>query len=132
MILSLLFYQVQSLQNFVHSFLMNWCKSTRCFGGLSLISIILWEYCENNIKTFCYYSYGNNQIISQKVVRFFFFFEIILSIPTNRIMFILIRIYAKISWSLPLESWNPWWEMGNLISNNLSQIVEFSARIPLW
>ena len=44
-------------------------KSSRCFGGLSLISIILWEYCEKNIKTFWYYSYENKQIISQKVVR---------------------------------------------------------------
>ena len=44
-------------------------KSSRCFGGLSLISIILWEYCEKNIKTIWYYSYENKQIISQKVVR---------------------------------------------------------------
>ena len=55
-------------------------KSNRCFRGLSLISIILWEYCENNIKTFWYYSYENKQ-----------------SVPTNKIIFILIRIYVRIS-----------------------------------
>ena len=47
-------------------------KSNRCFGGLSLISIILWEYCENNIKTFWYYSYENKRIISRKAARLFF------------------------------------------------------------
>ena len=42
-------------------------KNNRCFSCLSLISIILWEYCENNIKTFSCYSYGNKWIISRKV-----------------------------------------------------------------
>ena len=48
-------------------------KSSRCFSGLSLISIILWEYCKNNIKTFWYYSYENKRIISWKFVRLTFF-----------------------------------------------------------
>ena len=73
-------------------------KSNRYFGGFSLISIILWDYCEKNIKMFWYYSYENKRIISRRVVRLiYFFFEIIRSVPTNRIMFILIRIYFRIS-----------------------------------
>ena len=71
-------------------------KSNRCFGGFSLISIILWDYCEKNIKTFWYYSYENKRIISRRIVRLIFF-EIIRSVPTNRIMFILIRIYFRMS-----------------------------------
>ena len=47
-------------------------KSNRCFSGLPLISIILWEHCENNIKTFWFYSYENKWIISRKILRFFF------------------------------------------------------------
>ena len=39
-------------------------KSNRSFGGLLFISIILWEYCENNIKAF----YENNRIISWKTI----------------------------------------------------------------
>ena len=46
-------------------------KNKRCFSGLSLISIILWEYCENNIKRFWYYSYENKRIISRKAKRLF-------------------------------------------------------------
>ena len=49
-------------------------KSNRYFGGFSLISIILWDYCEKNIKTFWYYSYENKRIISRRVVRLIFFF----------------------------------------------------------
>ena len=56
-------------------------KSNRCFGGLSLISIILWEYCENNIKTFWNYSYENKRIISQKIVRLFFFLRLFEAFP---------------------------------------------------
>ena len=55
---------------FVHSFLMSW--RNRCFDGLSLISILLWDYCETNIKTFWYHSYENKRIISRKVVRLIF------------------------------------------------------------
>ena len=40
-------------------------KSSRCFSGTSLISIILCEYCEDNIKTF------PHKIISQKNLRLF-------------------------------------------------------------
>ena len=50
-------------------------KSNRCFGGFSLISIILWDYCEKNIKTFWYYSYENKRIISRRVVRLIFFWD---------------------------------------------------------
>ena len=73
---SFLRYQAQKLQNFVFFIHCQWIdvKSNRCFGGLSLISIILWEYCENNIKTFWYYSYKNKLIISWKIVRFFVLF----------------------------------------------------------
>ena len=73
---SFLRYQAQKLQNSVFFIHFPWIdvKSKRCFGGLSLISIILREYCENNIKTFWYYSYENKLIISWKIVRFFFFF----------------------------------------------------------
>ena len=49
-------------------------KSNRCFSDLSLISIILWEYLENNIKTFWYSSSENKWIILRVVGRFFFFF----------------------------------------------------------
>ena len=95
---SFLRYQAQKLQNFVFFIHFQWIdvKSNRCFGGLSLISIILWEYCENNIKTFWYYSYENKLIISWKIVRLSFF-EIIQSVPTIKIIFILIRIYVTIS-----------------------------------
>ena len=70
---SFLRYQAQKLQNFVFFIHFQWIdvKSNRCFGGNSLISIILWEYCEN-IKTFWYYSYENKPIISWKIVRLFF------------------------------------------------------------
>ena len=47
-------------------------KSNRCFSGNSLISIILLEYYENNIKTFWCYSYENKWIISWKTVRLIF------------------------------------------------------------
>ena len=72
---SFLRYQAQKLQNFVFFIHFQWIdvKSNRCLGGLSLISIILWEYCENNIKTFWYYSYENKLIISWKIKRLFFF-----------------------------------------------------------
>ena len=71
---SFLRYQAQKLQNFVFFIHFQWIdfKSNRCFGGNSLISIILWEYCENNIKTFWYYSYENKLIISWKIKRLFF------------------------------------------------------------
>ena len=71
-------------------------KSSRCFGGLSLISIILWEYFENNIKTFWHYSCENKQINSWKTVRLFFC-GIIRSVPTNDIISTLTKIYVKIS-----------------------------------
>ena len=95
---SFLRYQAQKLQNFVFFIHFQWIdfKSNRCFGGNSLISIILWEYCENNIKTFWHYSYENKPIISWKIVRLIYF-EIIRSFPTYRITFILIRIYGRIS-----------------------------------
>ena len=92
-----LHYQAQKLQNFAFFIHFQWIgvKSNRCLRGLSLISIILWAYCEN-IKTFWYYSYENKLIISRKVVRLTFF-EIIQNVPTNKITFILRRIYVRIS-----------------------------------
>ena len=95
---SFLRYQAQKLQNFIFFIHFQWIhfKSNRCFGGNSLISIILWEYCRNNIKTFWYYSYENKPLILWKIVRLIFF-EIIQSVPTNKIIFILIRIYVGIS-----------------------------------
>ena len=68
----LLFYHVQKFTKFC-LFIHFPCfdiKSSRCFSGLSLI---LWEYYKNNIKTFWYYSYENKQIISWKFVRLTFF-----------------------------------------------------------
>ena len=81
---SLLRYQAQKLRNFVFFIHFQWTdvKSKRCFGGLSLISIILREYCENNMKTFWYYSYENKLVISWKIVRSIFF-EIIQSVSTS-------------------------------------------------
>ena len=95
---SFLRYQAQKLQKFVFFIHFQWIdvKINRCFGGLSLISIILWGYCENNIKMFWYYSYENKPIMSWKVVRLIFF-EIIQSVPTNKITLILIKIYVRIS-----------------------------------
>ena len=49
-------------------------STVTCFSGLSLISIILWEYWENTIKTFWYY-YKNKRIISWKIIIFFFFWD---------------------------------------------------------
>ena len=94
---SFLRYQAKKLQNFVLFIHFQWIdvKSNRCFSGLTLISIILREYWENN-KTFWYYSYENKRIISWKIVRLFFF-EIIQSVPTSKIIVILIRIYVRIS-----------------------------------
>ena len=57
---------------FVHYFQRVDVKSNICFGGLYLISIMLWEYCEN-IKTFWHYSCKNKRIITGKVVRLIFF-----------------------------------------------------------
>ena len=81
---SFLRYQAQKLQNSVFFIHFPWIdvKSKRCFGGLSLISIILREYCENNMKTFWYYSYENKLVISWKIVRSIFF-EIIQSVSTS-------------------------------------------------
>ena len=62
--------KIKEICFFIHFQLID-VRNNRCFSGLSLISIILWEYCEN-IKTFWYYSYENKWIISQKVVRLFF------------------------------------------------------------
>ena len=47
---SFLCYQAQKLQNFVFFIHFQWIefKSKRCFDCLFFISIILWEYCENN------------------------------------------------------------------------------------
>ena len=97
-ILSLLFYRAQKFTKFCLFIHFRWVdvKSSRCFNGPSLISIILWEYCENNIKTFWFYSYENKRVISRKVVRQIFF-EINRGVSTNRIIFILIRIYVRIS-----------------------------------
>ena len=55
---SFLYYQVRKLRNSIFSYILQLInvKSNRCFSGLSLI---LWEYCENDIKTFWYYSYEN-------------------------------------------------------------------------
>ena len=53
----------------------------KSFSGLSLVSIILWAHYENNIWTFWYY-----------FLRLFETFP-----PINKIMFTLIRIYARIS-----------------------------------
>ena len=71
---SCLGYQAQKLQNISFFIYFQWIdvKGNRSFGDLSLISIILWEYCENNIETFWYYSYENKLIISWKNVRLFF------------------------------------------------------------
>ena len=51
---SLLFYQAQKFNKFWLFTHFEWAdvKSSGCFSGISLISIILWKYCENNIKTF--------------------------------------------------------------------------------
>ena len=57
---------------FVHYFQRVDVKSNICFGGLYLISVMLWEYCEN-IKTFWHYSCKNKRIITGKVVRLIFF-----------------------------------------------------------
>ena len=57
------------------SFIFNKLKSkVTCFSGLSLISIILSEYFENNIETFSCYSYENKRIISRKIARSFLTF----------------------------------------------------------
>ena len=71
---SFLRYHAQKLQNFIFFIHFQWIhfKSNRCFGGNSLILIILWEYCKNNIKTFWYYSYENKPLISWKIVRLIF------------------------------------------------------------
>ena len=53
----------------------------KSFSGLSLVSIILWAHYENNIWAFWYY-----------FLRLFETFP-----PINKIMFTLIRIYARIS-----------------------------------
>ena len=46
-------------------------------------------------QTFWYYSYENKLIIWWKIVRLIFF-EIIQSVPTSKIILILIRIYVRI------------------------------------
>ena len=92
---SFLCYQVRKLRNFVFFKRFQLTSTVTCFSGLSLISIILWEYWENTIKTFWYY-YKNKRIISWKII-IFFFFEIIQSVPTNQIIFIIIRICERIS-----------------------------------
>ena len=71
------FYQAQKFTNFCLFIYFRWfdIKSSKCFGGFSLISIILWEYCENNVKTFWYYFNENKQTISQKVLRLIFFWN---------------------------------------------------------
>ena len=84
--LSVLFYWAQKFTKFCLFIHFRWFK-VKSSGRLSLISIILWEYCQNNIKTYWHYSYENKQIISWKAVRFFFF-EIIRSVPTNRLVYI--------------------------------------------
>ena len=76
-------------------------KNNRCLRGLSLISIILWEYYKKiskyfDIKTLCYYSLKNKRIISLKIEKLIFF-ETIGSVPSNMIKFILITTHAKIN-----------------------------------
>ena len=62
-ILSPLCYHAQKATKFCLLIHFRWVdvKSSRCFSGISLISIIWWEYCENNIKMFSYYPYENKK-----------------------------------------------------------------------
>ena len=70
---SFLCYQVPKLQNFIFSFISSelTSKVTDVSAGPSVLSIILWEYYENDMKTFWYYPYENKRIISRKIVRIF-------------------------------------------------------------